>query len=410
MKNNIIWIINQYATTPDTGIGGRHYYLSKALLKRGYKVYVVSAGYTHLHRHSPEIIGSHKVEDVEGIKYVWVDMPIYGDAHSNKRIINWFLFAWKLLKLNKWLPEKPGAILYSSPSLVGFLSAYKLSKSLKASLIFEVRDIWPLSLCELGGFSTKHPFIKFMQWIEDFAYSKSDFVISNLKNSVSHMELRGLDSRKFTWIPNGYCENEITCTEPLPEAVQGLIPKDKFIVGYTGTVGIANALDEFIDAAQILKKNTKVQFVLVGAGREKERLVQRVIDLSLNNVTFIDSIPKVQVQSMLACFDICFIGWKDEPLYRFGIAANKIFDYLRAGKPILHAFSGACDPIEEYNAGITVPAGNAVAIANGIVQLCATESDELLKMGESGRRACIKYHEFNQLGAVLDNVVTGKKL
>jgi hypothetical protein len=115
--------------------------------------------------------------------------------------------------------------------------AQYLAKKCKAKLVFEVRDIWPLTLTEIGGFSMKHPFILLLQWIEDRAYRYSDRVVSNLKNSVEHMIARGMEAEKLAWIPNGFSRDEFSLVKPLDADVLMKLPGNKFIVGYTGTFG-----------------------------------------------------------------------------------------------------------------------------------------------------------------------------
>ena len=113
---------------------------------------------------------------------------------------------------------------------------------------------------QLGGYSSKHPLIKLMQWTEDKAYRDADVVLSNLPYSIDHMVQRGMARDKFTWVPNGFDQSEVSKLEALPESVLALIPQDKFIVGYTGTLGVANALDSLIEAAELLKTKLILYF------------------------------------------------------------------------------------------------------------------------------------------------------
>jgi len=402
-----IWIINQYASSPATGYAGRHYYLARELAAQGYRVTVVSASFTHLLRESPKVRGDITLEEAEGFQIAWVKMPRYPDAHSKKRVFNWFRFAWLLRKLPGAIAERPDAILYSSPSLVGYLGAQRLARRFAAPLIFEVRDIWPLTLMQVGGFSPRHPFMRLLQWIEDKAYRDSDRVISNLQNAVEHMQARGMDPAKFSWVPNGFSMAEVSHPEPLDPATSAQLPQGKFIVGYTGTLGVANALDTLLKAAERLKAYDDIAFVLVGGGKEKAALKQQATELGLDNVVFIDPIPKAQIQTMLARFDVCFIGWRDEPLYRFGIGANKIPEYLYSAKPILHSFSGKCDPVAGAGAGITIPAEDPGAIAEGVLELKALPESSRDEMGRRGRMYALEKHDYSMLALKLADVLEG---
>lgn len=397
-QKKTIWIINQYSSTPETGLGGRHYYFAKSLAKLGYEVYLVGAAFTHLLRKPPVFQDQFKIEKIEnGFNFVWVKMPVYAEAHSKKRIANWFSFAWKITKLKNILPA-PDVILYSSPSLVGYLGAEKLARDLSVPLAFEVRDIWPLTLCELGGYSESHPFIRLLQWIEDRAYKNADYVFSNLKNSYEHMQSRGMRLEKFAWIPNGFLKEEVEGAQLLEQVTLDQLPKDKFIVGYAGTLGIANALDSFIEAANQLKKYSEIAFVLVGNGKLKQRLQQQAEDLNLTNVYFVDAIPKKQVQSLLKVFDVCYIGLTKDPLFRFGVSPNKLFDYLYAGKPVLYAIdSGPYTPIADSQAGIQIEPENVQHIVEGVLKLYNISPEERAIMGHNGHQEAIQSYEYGSL-------------
>ena len=404
VDSKTFWLINQYASTPETGMGGRHYYLAKELAKQGHKVYLIAAGYTHLLREPPALDKNYVIQKVsEGFDFVWIKMPHYSDAHDKKRVLNWFTFACKLLKLPKVIPEKPDAILVSSPSLFSFLGAQRLAKKFKAKLAFEVRDIWPLTLVELGGYSPKHPFIRLMQWVEDKAYRDSDVILSNLPNAVDHMVCRGMTRDKFIWIPNGFDLTELQNAEPLPDKVLASLPKDKFIVGYTGTMGVANALHSFVAAADLLKYDHEIAFVIVGGGKEKLRLVEET--KALKNVHFLESIPKQQVQSMLFVFDACYIGWKDESIYRFGIAPNKLPEYMMSSKLIIHSYSCRYDYVDKANAGISIPAENPGKIKDAILKIKAMTPAQIKKIGDNVREDALKNHDYSVLASKLAEVL-----
>lgn len=383
-------------------MGGRHYYLAKELTKLGYKVHVIAASYTHLLRKPPQINEPVTIEQCDGFNMVWVKMPHYEQAHSKRRILNWFSFAWKLQRLDRNIAGKPDAMLYSSPSLVGFLGAERLARKLGASLAFEVRDIWPLTLCEVGGFSQSHPFIRFLQWVENRAYRKADVVISNLKNASRHMMEHGLGAEKFHWIPNGISLEEVVHPAPLSEAVRGQLDPSAFKVGYVGTLGVVNCLDTLIDAASQLKDNQSIQFVLVGRGREVERLKQRAKLLGLDNVVFAGAIPKTEVQSALKIFDVLWIGANQTELHQFGVSPNKLFDYMYAAKPILYAIdSGDYHPIADAGAGYEIVPEDTKALADAILRLFQASTEEREEMGRNARNAVLTEYDYAKLAKKL---------
>lgn len=406
MSRKIIWIINQYASLPSTGTGGRHRHLSRELAALGYKITLICARWTHGVRDDGAAERAPELEEFEGFQFLRIPTGKYKHAHDKKRILNWFFFAWKMKSLRKKLDETPDVIIYSSPSLIGYLSAYMLAKKYNAKLAFEVRDIWPLTLIQLGGYKPSHPFIRFMQWIEDKAYRDSHVVVSNLKNSVDHMVQRGLVKDKFVWIPNGFSLYEVGQKISLNVNVESQLPKDKFIVGYTGTIGLANALQNLVEAAELLKEHSDIAFVLVGHGKEKEKLQQLIEDKGLDNVQFIDPIPKSEVQGILSNFDVCYIGLTRDPLFKFGVSPNKLFDYFYSGKPIIYAIdSGEYKPVLEANAGLHIPPQDSKALSQAVLQLYKMSPAERMQMGENGRNIALEEYEYGQLAERLAGVL-----
>ena len=394
MSKNI-WIINEYAGSAYHGMEFRNYYLAKEWIKRGYKVYIITASYSHLFKKLPKIENNFTFENIDGINYLWIKVPHYKESIEKKRVLKWFVFTLKLFFLPLSKMKKPDVIIASPMAPFLVIPAFKLAKKFNAKFIFEVKDIWPLSIIELGNISPAHPLIKMMNWCEKFAINKADKIVSSLQNYGEHLKNDLKINREFFWINNGVDLEEIQKIKPLVKNVEEKLLKDKFIVGYTGTIGIANALDSFLEAVKILKNNENILFVLVGDGKEKMKLKEK--NGKLKNVLFIDSIKKTQVQSMLKFFDVCYIGWNKEKLYKYGISANKIFDYMYSGKPILHAFSGEGDLVELANCGVSVEAENPKEIAKGIIELYNMPKEKRIKLGENGKSYVLEYFTYEKL-------------
>jgi hypothetical protein len=381
-KMKTIWIINQNASTPDTGYAGRSYYLAEELGKLGYKVYLIAGGYSHLHFRRPTINNDIEIVKNNNFDFVWIDLPSYDNAHSKKRILNWFIFAYRLTKLIKIIPQKPNFLIYSSPPLIGFLGALIIKFRTKTKLIFEVRDLWPLTLKIMGGYSWYNPFMILMSYIEKIAYKKSDLIISNLSNAFQYIKKFKINKSKYLWLPNGVSEFEINKKTPLSKDVANLIPKDKFIIGYCGTLGLANAIEFFVQTSLELRSQSEYYFVIVGDGREKHRLMSMVTNSK--NIIFINSIPKQQVHSLFSFFDVCYIGWRKHNLYEFGIGSNKLPEYLFSRKPIIHSYSGKNDIVKIANAGISVEAESVIEIIKAINLLHSYSKSKLDIFGQNG--------------------------
>lgn len=397
MKKNI-WIINQYTGSPYYGMNYRSYYLAKELIQNEYSVTIFAGSYSHLFTNLPKSKGTFTPENIEGIDYIWVKTPKYKSSKSIARVFNMLVFMFRLLSFGVRSIKKPDIIIISSLSLFPIINAYIWSKIFKIEFILEVRDLWPLSLIEVGGFSKYHPLVLLLGWFEKFGYKKAKYVVSLLPNSMNYMQSRGMETQKFKYIPNGINLQEVQNYQDIDAKTLKSIPNDKFIVGYLGTIGIANALEYFLEAAEILKENHSIHFVLVGKGGEKSRFEQFCKDKKLSNVTFIDPIAKIQVQGMLGEFDLCYIGWHKEKMYEYGISANKIFDYMYSQKPILHSISIDNDIVESSGSGLRIEAENSILIAESILALSSMSNEELSIMGANAKEYVLKYHTYEALG------------
>lgn len=375
----------------------RHHYLAQELAKLGHSVTLVGARRHHLLRDPGNAWTLPAAEQKNGYRFLRLDVPNYRHAHDPLRILAWLVFAIKIMLLRRRLDDEPDFIVYSSPHLLGFIGAECLAKACGACLIFEVRDVWPLTLIEIGGHSPKHPFIRFLAWIEKRAYQVADKVVSNLEGAVEHMVSQGMDRSKFVWVPNGVCISATNDAAPLDQAILEKIPADGFRVAYTGTLGLANALETLIEAASLLHDLPDLNIVVAGDGRARRGLEKKCEALGVSNLRFIGAIPKNQIPSFLAHFDACVISTLNSPLYEFGTSPNKIFDYMNAGRPTISLYSGKYDLIVRYNAGIQAPAQDPQACAKAIKTLHAMSARERMDLGKNGRRAILEELNYERL-------------
>lgn len=400
-----VWVINHYASSPDTGMGGRSFYLAQGLHEIGHATTLIAAHFNHKLFAPRSFSGLFNIDRTYGFAIARIKVFRYRFSSSKLRIVNWFVFLAALLVFHRQLASKPDVIICSSPSLITFLAARRLSAIYNCNLVLDIRDLWPLTLRNLGGYSQHNPLIYLLQKIEDYAYKASDLVISNLPFAWKHMRSRGMPKNKFRWLPNGVNATQMSEPEPVPENIRSQMPCEKFVIGYTGSVSSANAIDTLLEAAFLLKDDESLAFVVVGKGKEKKSLQEKAATEGLANVYFLDPVKKSQIQDMLTFFDVCFIGWKKEGLYEYGISPNKIPDYFLARKPVLHSFSGQGDPVELAKAGITVPAESSSAVADAVIELKSMTREERARMGNNGYEYALANLEYSILSRRLSRIV-----
>jgi len=395
--NKTIWIVNEYAGSPYHGMEFRHYYIAKELIKNNYNVFIITASYSHLFKNIPQLKKDFEIQKIDDINYCWIKVPKYKDSNSKKRVLKWLIFTLKLFLLPKKLKNKPEYIFFSPMQTFIFFPLYFLSKKYKSKLIFEVKDIWPLTITEIGNYSKKNLFIRLLRFFEILSIKKSDLIISVLPGYGKYLKDQGFE-KDFFYLPNGISLDEMQKIEKLDEDIEKLIPENKFFVGYVGTIGSANSLESFIDAANIIKeyKNfDQIYFLIVGKGSEKEKLMEKA--KNNKNIIFLNSIPKFQVQSMLKKFDVCFIGWKNSLLFNYGVSPNKIFDYMYAGKPVLEAISTSESLVLKAKCGIQVEAENPDAIAEAVLKFYDMPKEKRDELGINGKKFILENHTYDKI-------------
>jgi len=385
-----ILLINHYAGSPYYGMEFRPYYLAREWVKQGHNVTIIAASFSHLRQHNPVVVKDFQEEDIEGIKYVWFKTPEYGGSLA--RIKNMMTFVWKLKKNSKKIAKnyQPDLVIAGSCYPLDNYSAHKIANLSGAKYTYEVRDIWPLSPMLIGGYSKYHPFIWVMQKAEDYAYQHVDKVISLLWNAEEHMREHGLAPGKFVCVPNGFSENEWTkdvFKQELPEAhsqaFQSL--KGKTIIGFAGGFAASGTIDNLVEAANLLKDEKNLHFVLVGKGPEESFYRNQISKYGLNNVTILPAVPKVLVPTVIQHFDITFLGGVHSVLHKYGTSPNKVTDYMLSAKPIVHAVDEPGSVVERLKCGIRVEAENPQKVAEAIKTIANLSPAEQTEMGERGR-------------------------
>lgn len=403
---NILYL-NHYAGAPALGMEYRPYYLSREWTRLGHRVQVLACATSHYravaptHRDHPINAPTH--QDIDGIDYLWFPGPAYR-GNGLGRVKNIWAFLSQVWRTSRSIVTqfRPDVVIASSTYPMDIWVARRLARLARAKLVFEVHDLWPLSPIELSGMSPKHPFILLCQKAEDDAYRDADVVVSMLPKVHEHMAGRGLDLKKLHIVPNGITLDEWTGELPalrpdVAAAVEQARARGATVVGYAGSMGLPNALDTLLDAMKLLQAKAQgkpIALVMVGGGHERERLAERVRAEGLANVQMLPPIPKAQIPAFLAEIDIAYIGWQRVPIYRFGIAPNKLMDYMMAGCAVLHSVEAGNDPVAEAGCGLTVAPESPEAVAEGLRRMAALTPTERHAMGERGQAFVQAHHTY----------------
>jgi colanic acid biosynthesis glycosyl transferase WcaI len=329
-----------------------------------------------------QLIRRERCDDVNVVR-----TPIYAAANRGlvRRGLNYASYALSAALIGPFLTKAPDVVIATSPQLLTAASGFWMSALKRAPFIFEVRDLWPRSIVEVGALSATHPAIQLLEQLEMFLYSKAARVVTVTDAFVEELAARGVPRSKLRVVKNGV---DLSLFQPLPrqnEVREELrLSSTDFMCLYVGTHGMAHGLETILEAADRLREQTSIRFVLVGEGAEKAALKARAQSMNLTSITFIDKQPRSRVASYLAACDVALVLLKSKPLFKT-VLPSKIFEIMGAARPIVLSVDGeARKLVEDARAGVFVPPEDPAALAEAILKLKSAPS-LCGEMGSKGR-------------------------
>lgn len=401
MSTKIVWLVNHYAQEPGSSGGTRHFELARELRRHGWDAWVIAAS-TQLNTKLQRLRAGEtsRVETFEGVPFLWLRAPVH-QGNGIGRIRNMAAFSLRLLRRStrRQLP-RPTVIVGSTVHPLAAWAASRVARSLRIPFIFEVRDLWPETLIDLQRMRRDGLQARLLYRLESHLCRRAHDVITLLPQSIAYFESKGVPREHIHWIPNG------VRIGPLAEDVRALDRAFTFM--YFGAHGTANGLDCLLDAMRGIAATpmaSSIQLRLVGDGPTKPALVAKARALGLTSVSFEDPVPKSRIPSLAAEADAFVFNLVDAGVFKYGISSNKLFDYLAAARPTVFCCNSPENPVEASRGGVTVPAGDAAALADAMIRLSMLPPDERRAMGERARAWVIEHHDFQRLGARLASVL-----
>jgi len=401
-----IWILNHYASPPDRPTGTRHYEFGRVLAGKGHDVTIFASSFSHFSLTDERLAPREpsRVENVDGVRFVWVRTTPYS-GNDRRRALNMLSYAVGALRAQRQLP-RPDVVVGSCVHPAAVVAAWLISAARRAAFVFEVRDLWPQTLIDVGVLRARGPAARTLRVIETFLYRRARVVISLLPGAAEYITGLGIPAKKIVYIPNGIA----TPTPPSAAVLAGdagaLLSRiewwrhqGRLVAGYIGSHGRANRVDVLVRAAHALRDRGEegFAFVFVGDGPERAACQRLASELDLRDAVFVPPVPKRAVPSLLRALDVTLFTLLDAPVFRYGLSSNKLFDYLASGRPVVSACAVPGNPVSASGGGICVPPQSPEAIADALEALAALGATGRQAMGERGRRWVYQHHDATSL-------------
>ena len=357
--------------------------MAQYLRERGHELVIVASDVNYqTGQRIVERKGLYSEQVIDGVRVLRA--YIFPSLHRSYfwRIISFFSFMFSSVWI-AMLVRDVDLVMGTTPPIFQAVSAWFVSLVKRKPFLLEVRDLWPEFAVNMGVL--KSPIIiGLARWLENFLYARGTHILVNSPAYKRYIVDKGVPEKKVTFIPYG------TDVEMFHPNVDGqpirrkLGLEDKFAVVYAGALGQANDIYTLLRAAERLRDEPNIRFVLFGDGKERVRLEEQAFDRKLDNVIFAGVHPKKQMPFVLASSDICLAILQDITMFRTTYP-NKVFDYMAAGRATVLVIDGVIrEVIESSNGGVFVQPGDDEQLAKTILEL-SKDRARVRQMGMSAR-------------------------
>lgn len=357
-------------------------------VKAGHEVTVVTCAPNHP---SGRVYAGYRnrpwqVEHVDGIRIVRLWTYLAANEGVLRRVANYTSYMLVAVLAGPFLP-RPDVVVSTSPQFFCGLAGYLVSRVRRVPWVLEIRDLWPDSIVAVGALR-RGWVVRLCERIEAWTYRKADRIVPVTDSFRHHIEKRGAAAHKITVVKNGVDLERFSRPRRDPGLARELGLKGSFTAAYFGTHGMAHALDSVLRAAELLRDDPRIVFLLVGDGAERRRLLTMKERLGLTNVVMLEQQPKERMPALWGLTDAALVLLRKAQLFET-VIPSKIFEAMGAGRPIVLGVEGESRGIiEGAGCGIPVEPENPEQLAVAVRQLA--ERPELARaMGAKGR-ACVE--------------------
>lgn len=383
-----ILLLHQYFLEEDDSGGSRWNEMTKVWAEKGHEITVLG-GMMHANgsEKREEYKGKYFLEKQQGkVKVIRCHVSESYNKGFAGRLWGYFSFMFSSLWAGIFkAKDKFDVVIVTSPPLFVGFSGYIISIFKRIPLVFEIRDLWPESAIDTGVLTNRW-IIKVAYRFESFIYRKAKLI--NVLTPAFYNTLRDekkVPEGKLIMIPNAADFNlseNLLNTFDREDFRKNNGLEDKFVITYVGAHGVANHLQQVLEAAKLLE-DTNVVFLLIGQGMEKERLKEIAQKMNIINVRFIDPVAKAEVFKYILASEMGASILMRADTFKT-VYSNKTFDYMSCKKPILMAIDGVSkELVEVAQAGVYVEPENPIEY-NRVIREYLDNHIRLKIEGENG--------------------------
>lgn len=329
-------------------------------------------------------------ENFHGAKVLRTFLLPFPNRKSHERILNYTSFCMSAAMAASFV-ERPDVVIATSPQLLVGISGWWASRIKKVPFVLEVRDLWPESLAGAGVGTATSLMYRSIGKVASFLYRHADSVVVVTPAFRDHLVREwNVPQEKISIVQNGVETALFGPQESASDIRAQVGGKDKFVVSYIGTLGLAHGLETLVSAAERLQGTApEVVFMLVGEGADRERILALAQSKRLTNLVFIPQQSREKIPAYISASDACLVTLKGKEVFET-VIPTKMLEFMSCARPVILAVRGQAKRLMEVaNGGICIEPDNPQALCSAILRL--REQPELREeMGRSGRSYIIR--------------------
>jgi hypothetical protein len=314
-------------------------------------------------------------EMMDGIRVVRVWSYVAANEGFLRRILDYMSFMAAAAVAAPFI-KKVDVVIGTSPHFFTVCGAHAVSRMKQVPFIFELRDLWPESIKAVGAIRSSF-WLRQLERIELHLYRKAARIVALTNAFKTRLTARGIDPAKIDIVTNGVDLSRFRPQEKDAALTANLGLEGKFVAGYVGTHGMAHGLGTLLEAAALIRKSPggeRYRFLFLGDGARKQALVKEAERLGLDNVVFLDSVPKSEVTRHWSLLDASIIHLRKSDLFTT-VIPSKLFESMGMGIPILHGVSGeSSEIVKRERVGLIFEPENAVELCKALTSLAEAET------------------------------------
>lgn len=403
-----VLIVHQYALPAGAAGNTRHGDLGRELAQRGHRVTIIASSFNYLTRTSRE--SQKGAQRIQGVNFQWLRTGSYeGNDWRRVRSMVEFMAAAAVVGLRR---PKPDVVIGSSPQLLAGLSALIIARRFRVPFLLEVRDTWPSALVDLGALRADGMANRTLELLERILYRAAARIIAVMPHVDRRVAEVGEDPAKCVHIPNASTvpPHLGTVPEELDNQLQRELADGSHLVIYAGAHGVSNGLHEVLEALTLLRDRDsdtykRLAIFFVGDGPDKERLQGHAESQGLKRVYFHDPLPKASMLAAMERSHYVLVHFARAEFKRYGMSANKLFDAMAVGRPVLLASPLTDTPVDLVRCGIRYEPGSVESLAEALSTAASTPSAERIAMGERARIEAAERYDLKVTGRQLEELL-----